>query len=231
MSTEPGQLHGGQRRLFATRRNGVLSWVGTDHLGGTIRVANADFTPHDQMRYTPFGAHRDAAASLQTDDRFTGQTWDAATGLYFYGARYYDPALGRFVQPDSVVPRPFDPQSLNRYSYTSNNPVGRIDPTGHSDEDFFGPGPVCYLPKRPFEPGPSPRHQEGIDPTPADAPSGAYTNEPAVLPIPGGPMTTIPIDLPQMPVDGGDGMGGWRDEDQRARRPWFRPGHGARSHG
>lgn len=51
----------------------------------------------------------------------------------YYGARYYDPALARFVQPDTIVPNPLDPQSLNRYSYVRNNPVNRIDPTGHED--------------------------------------------------------------------------------------------------
>jgi hypothetical protein len=54
-------------------------------------------------------------------------------GLYDYGARFYDPALGRFLQPDSIVPSPTDPQSLNRYSYVRNNPLNLIDPSGHDD--------------------------------------------------------------------------------------------------
>ncbi|MCO5242349.1 MAG: hypothetical protein M9927_00670 [Anaerolineae bacterium] len=37
--------------------------------------------------------------------RFTGQREDAAIGLYYYGARYYDPQLGRFAQPDTIVPK------------------------------------------------------------------------------------------------------------------------------
>lgn len=63
--------------------------------------------------------------------RYTSQEQDPETGLYFYNARYYNPALGRFVSPDSLVSSPGDPQSLNRYSYTDNNPVNRIDPSGH----------------------------------------------------------------------------------------------------
>ncbi len=47
----------------------------------------------------------------------------------------YSPLLGRFLSPDSIVPHPSDPQSLNRYSYTRNNPVSRIDPDGHADKD------------------------------------------------------------------------------------------------
>ena len=60
-----------------------------------------------------------------------GQTRDASTGLMYYGARFYDPALGRFLSPDSIVPQPGNPQSLNRYSYTLNNPLRYTDPTGH----------------------------------------------------------------------------------------------------
>jgi hypothetical protein len=48
-------------------------------------------------------------------------------------ARYQDPVIGRFAQPDTIVPEPGDPQSWNRYSYVRNNPVNRIDPTGHAD--------------------------------------------------------------------------------------------------
>jgi len=57
---------------------------------------------------------------------------DPESGLYYYGARYYDPELARFISPDPIVPSPGDPQSLNRYSYVLNNPVKYIDPTGLS---------------------------------------------------------------------------------------------------
>jgi hypothetical protein len=46
-------------------------------------------------------------------------------------ARYYHPALGRFVSADTIVPEPGNPQDLNRYSYTRNNPVRYTDPSGH----------------------------------------------------------------------------------------------------
>jgi hypothetical protein len=47
------------------------------------------------------------------------------------GARYYDPALGRFISPDSVVPDKGNPQGLDRYSYSANNPITFTDKTGH----------------------------------------------------------------------------------------------------
>jgi hypothetical protein len=51
--------------------------------------------------------------------------------LHDYRARYYDPALGRFVQADTVVPEPGNPQALNRYAYVYNNPLKYTDPSGH----------------------------------------------------------------------------------------------------
>ncbi|MBV8893440.1 MAG: RHS repeat-associated core domain-containing protein, partial [Acidobacteria bacterium] len=120
-------------RLVAQRTNGVLTWIGTDHLGGTIRVADAGFNPLDQMRYTPYGISRDPGTALGTDHLFTGQIKDQSIELYWYGTRCYEPSIGRFCQPDSVVPSAADPQSLNRYSYVRNNPLTRVDPSGHWD--------------------------------------------------------------------------------------------------
>jgi len=51
--------------------------------------------------------------------------------LYYYGARYYDPEIGRFISPDSIVQDYTNPQTLNRYSYCINNPLIYVDPSGH----------------------------------------------------------------------------------------------------
>jgi RHS repeat-associated protein len=76
------------------------------------------------------GVCRNSTGTLPTDKLFTGQRLDS-TGLYYYGARYYDPQIGRFISPDTIVPDPANPQSLNRYSYCLNNPLKYTDPTGH----------------------------------------------------------------------------------------------------
>jgi len=63
---------------------------------------------------------------------------DEETGLYYFGARYYNPSLGRFITPDTIIPGFSDPQALNRYSYCLNNPINRVDPDGHwSWKKFF----------------------------------------------------------------------------------------------
>ena len=90
-----------------------------------------------RFEYLPWGQEAFALNPNQTyDPRFTGQEYDIETGLYFYKARYYNPALGRFIQPDSIVQDPTDPQSYNRYSYVRNNPLKYIDPSGHEFEQF-----------------------------------------------------------------------------------------------
>jgi RHS repeat-associated protein len=70
---------------------------------------------------------------MPTDKKFTGQRLDS-TGLYYYGARYYDAMIGKFISPDTIVPNPANPQSLNRYSYCYNNPLRYTDQTGHWPE-------------------------------------------------------------------------------------------------
>lgn len=74
------------------------------------------------------------SGTVTTPQKFTGQRLDS-TGLYYYGARYYDSTIGRFISADTIVPNPANPQSLNRYSYCLNNPLKYIDPSGHKDEE------------------------------------------------------------------------------------------------
>jgi RHS repeat-associated protein len=57
-------------------------------------------------------------------------------GLYFYNARWYDPSLGRFTQPDSLIPQPGSPLAWDRYAYTLNNPVNYTDPTGNMPDEL-----------------------------------------------------------------------------------------------
>jgi len=48
------------------------------------------------------------------------------------GARWYDPALGRWLSADTIIPDFTNPQSLNRYTYCLGNPLGYVDPSGHT---------------------------------------------------------------------------------------------------
>jgi RHS repeat-associated protein len=61
----------------------------------------------------------------------TSQRQEAGLGLYFYNARFYDPYLARFTQPDTLVPGAGNPQAFDRFTYGLNNPILHNDPTGH----------------------------------------------------------------------------------------------------
>ena len=55
--------------------------------------------------------------------------------MYYYGARYYDPAIGRFTTRDPKKGDLMNPQSLNPYVYCMNNPMKYIDPDGRDHID------------------------------------------------------------------------------------------------
>jgi len=115
------------------RENGTLTWLISDHLGSTSVTVNAAGVLLSSLKYTAFGELRSGTAT--TDYLYTGQRQETEIGLYFYISRFYDPALGRFISADSIIPGEGNPQAYDRYSYTRNNPVNRIDPTGHVDCD------------------------------------------------------------------------------------------------
>ncbi len=127
-------------------------FVFRDHLGSTSIIVNGQGVGLWEDRYLPFGDiryHGDTVTNtVQTRQRYTGQWLEeglAASsengldrGLYLYEARWYDASLGRFIQPDTIVPEPGNPQALNRYSYTLNNPVKFTDPSGHCIVQYSG---------------------------------------------------------------------------------------------
>ena len=113
------------------RENGVLTWLLADHLGSTTVSASVDGELLGAVRYSAFGEIRAASGSVGSDYLYTGQRRAGEIGLYDYQARYYDPALGRFIQADTIVPQPGNPLAWDRYAYAGNNPAKYIDPNEH----------------------------------------------------------------------------------------------------
>jgi len=75
-----------------------------------------------------------SGAGMPTDFTFTSQRAGPANyvgSLTDYVARFYSPALGRFVSADTIVPGAANPAAFNRYMYVLGNPLGRVDPSGH----------------------------------------------------------------------------------------------------
>jgi len=106
----------------------AVSYLHGDQLG-SVGLATTTSGQASAQFFKPWGTSRGGGIGA-TSLNFTRQHLDS-TGLLYYHARYYDPALARFLSPDTVTADPGDPQQLNRYSYVRNNPVRYNDPSGH----------------------------------------------------------------------------------------------------
>jgi len=136
----------------AFRYNGTLRYVHSDHpstgsghhlgssSGQTDTSGNAIAASY--LRYYAYGTLRSGDPSQSTTDRtYTGQKQDG-TGLLYYNARYYDPALGMFLSPDRLVPDAGRVVDYNRFLHVRGNPLKYSDPSGHLSLDeiqkYFG---------------------------------------------------------------------------------------------
>ena len=124
----------GNTRVATVASNGTMHFWHQDHLGSSTVITDSTGAKVQALAYFPYGATRTnqsfTTPAVDVPYKYTGQELDS-TGLYYYEARYYDPVIGRFISPDTIVPDLLDPQSLNRYSYVYNNPLRYTDPTGH----------------------------------------------------------------------------------------------------
>jgi RHS repeat-associated protein len=106
---------------------GATSSLLTDALGSTIALADANGAVQTSYTYDPFGAVTVSGAISTNTYQFTGRENDGSAGLYFYRARYYNPAINRFISEDPLgFPGGPDP---NLYAYVGNDPTV-ADPFG-----------------------------------------------------------------------------------------------------
>ena len=116
-----------------------------DHLGSVDVVLDEEGNVVERADYLPYGNDRlriKENETPETDYKFTGKELDDETGLYYYGARYYDSVIGRFISTDPLLFRIdqmpqeernvvlSNPQNLNLYTYALNNPVKYVDENG-----------------------------------------------------------------------------------------------------
>ena len=111
-----------------------LHWFCKDHLGSTRNLNNNTM----QMDYYPFGEAL-AISGSETDYLFSGKELDShmTSDLYYFGARYYNSSIGRWLVPDPLAE--LSPR-ISPYVYCHNNPLRRIDHNGLWDITTEGSG-------------------------------------------------------------------------------------------
>ncbi|MFF8772000.1 ricin-type beta-trefoil lectin domain protein [Kitasatospora sp. NPDC015120] len=125
--------------------------------------------------FDPYGNLRDGSQpSAWTGNRgYLGKPVDFTTGLNLLGARNYDPVLGRFLTVDPLL-APGNPDQMSGYTYSSNDPVNRMDPSGRIDHDCYDG--LCgghRTPQQDVGPGPHRDFNTWYGPLPAAPPSPA----------------------------------------------------------
>jgi RHS repeat-associated protein len=126
-----------------TARETKQSYYHADHLGSSGYVTDEQGQVTEHLEYFAFGEtwvqEQNGQASDGDPYRFTGKELDEETGLYYHGARYYNPRTQLWASPDPALPDYLDsgvaggihePRNLAAYTYTHNNPVKLVDPTG-----------------------------------------------------------------------------------------------------
>ena len=129
---------------YVYNANGIAGFVynGTPYIyqknifGDVVAIYNNTGTKVAGYRYNAFGENFiyyqvDAIGEINPF-RYRGYYYDIETGLYYLQSRYYDPAMGRFLNADDVgYIEPKIVNGLNLYAYALNNPLQYYDPTGH----------------------------------------------------------------------------------------------------
>ncbi|CAN97153.1 RhsA protein precursor [Sorangium cellulosum So ce56] len=141
-------IYAGQTRIASKMdpdwfRDPPTLYYHPDHLGSTSFASNNEQTLTQRDEYFPSGElwidASDSRYELRRAYVFTGKELDQATGLYYFGARYYDPRSSVWLSPDPILDEymdggtsggVFNPGNLGLYSYTLNNPVNLVDPDG-----------------------------------------------------------------------------------------------------
>jgi len=109
-------------------------WYHPDHLGSSSYITNLDGEINQHMEYLPFGETlvEEHLNSYNSPFKFNAKEFDAETGNYYYGARYYNPKWSVWLSVDPLAEKFPD---WSPYNYTLNNPLRYIDPDGKEPID------------------------------------------------------------------------------------------------
>jgi RHS repeat-associated protein len=116
---------------------GDKRWFHQDERGSTVVLSDSIGTAFAINAYDEYGI---PASSNQGRFQYTGQTWMPELNMYYYKARMYSPALGRFLQTDPVGYK----DGINWYAYVDNDPINGADPTGKIIDTIADVGFILY---------------------------------------------------------------------------------------
>ena len=107
--------------------------------GDVERVISADGTILASYTYDAWGNVLTSEGSLAASNpiRYRGYYFDTETSLYYLQSRYYNPAVGRFVNGDSLLNGKAGTIGFNLFSYCGNNPLKHVDPSGYFFSDIL----------------------------------------------------------------------------------------------
>ncbi|WP_127585102.1 RHS repeat domain-containing protein [Paenibacillus koleovorans] len=100
--------------------------------GDVIQIVDTAGNIKNSYSYDEWGNVFPSRETVRNPFLYAGEILDRETGLYYLRARYYDPSIGRFINKDTYEGQISNPLSLNLYTYVENNPLTRVDPTGHT---------------------------------------------------------------------------------------------------
>ncbi|MBK9337908.1 MAG: hypothetical protein IPM98_15720 [Lewinellaceae bacterium] len=137
----------GLDEVLTMQRGGQIYYYHTNALGSVTQITNTAGAVVEQYEYDAYGKVSFfngsysplASSAIGNPHLFTGQRYDAESGLYFYKARYYSPVLGRFLQRDPLG----YVDGMSVYEYAYSNPAIYIDRLGLSSSP-------CNDYKKPF---------------------------------------------------------------------------------
>jgi RHS repeat-associated protein len=108
---------------IAEESGGVVKYYHKDHLGSTRIVTSAAGAKLAEYKFAPYG-EKELASGDGTAYQFTDKAEDATTGLDYFGFRFYDPEVGRFITQDPIK------DGANWFAYCYDNPINFVDPDG-----------------------------------------------------------------------------------------------------
>jgi RHS repeat-associated protein len=120
--------------LTLTAHAGIdITYIHNDALGSAVAGTDEQGNVKWRSQYAPYGEERlGERSAFGIRSGYTGHRDDPETGLTYMGARYYSPAIGRFMGVDPAGTDASDIYSFNRYAYANNNPYKYVDPDGRN---------------------------------------------------------------------------------------------------